>query len=162
MKRLILTILSVITLNMGISQDVSPCYGLEIISPINGQSFFALEIDLSSIDCVSCEVDMSWQPGNVYGPSYLVFPSSIDMSFDVCCTIEISGDVNETCLICDEYVWMDTAWGSNNMVNGVQNYFFYNENDNFYYNLTGIKYKSYDEIPLGYMYIHNRKKYIKQ
>lgn len=40
MKRLILTVLSILTLNMGFSQDVSPCYGLEMVSPINGEMFF--------------------------------------------------------------------------------------------------------------------------
>lgn len=161
MKDTFLCFLGILGSNYMFSQDVSPCYGLEMTIPVNGEQFFSLEMDLSSIDCETCEVDMSWQPGNVYGPTYLVFPSSTDMSFDVCCTVEISGDVNETCLICDEYTWMDTAWGPY-MISDVPNYVLDDENDDYYYDLSGVRYNSYGEIPSGHMYIHNRKKYIKE
>jgi len=161
MKRLILTVLSILTLNMGFSQDVSPCYGLEMVSPINGEMFFALEIDLTTIGCETCDIEMSWQPGNVYGPSYLVFPSNTDLSFDICCSVDISGEINETCLVCNQFMWLDTAWGPF-ISNNLPEYVLEEKNEGFYYDLNGKEFNSYNEIPLWSVYIHNNKKYIKE
>jgi hypothetical protein len=164
MKDTFLCFLGILGSNYIFSQDVSPCNYFEMIIPLNNPSSMTLNINYigNEDDLITEDSIFLWSPGEeliAYFNDYNINDLDTNQSYNVCVDFNINL-IN--CSICNQFVWSDNLWVIDNEISLVPNYVLDDENNDYYYDLSGVRYNSYGEIPSGYMYIHNRKKYIKE
>lgn len=154
----ILSVLFLFSSVLMYSQDLSPCNGLEMFFVQNYNTIFTIELNTNELSYDS-GVPL-WQPANSSSPSYVVYPPDTTASYTLCVELEIDYMDGFVCEVCNEVFWMNGEWVMD-LPNGVKPIKMTTDTENIYYSTGGSVFNSFDDIPLGQMYILNGKKYIK-
>lgn len=179
-KKLILPILIILGINSNFAQDYCECFTAKIANTTSNQSSISWYFDIFDDDPICTPISptnmisVSWETlgqnlyysdstwgYNIETPD--IFPNGLFTIMSVIVTdLSINGSVF-SCDYCYTTMWDGVEWDVEQAdcatlsISEIENLPL-NQN---YYNVLGAKFNNPDLIPLGTIYINNRKQYLK-
>jgi len=180
LKKLILPILIVLGINNSFAQNYCECFTAKIANTASNQSSISWYFDILGDDPICTPISptnmisVTWETlgqnmyysdstwgHNIETPD--IFPNGL---FTIMSVLVTDLSINESIFSCDycyTTIWNGVEWGIEQadcatlLISEIENLHF----DKKYYNILGKEFSDFNSIPLGSIYINNRKHHFK-